>query len=89
MDYSENGVPLFNGHNGLKYELWSGRMKIFLQAYGYYICLSFITGYDSSKRENTTTKKELKKNKKITMDFILKGLPNMVRERVGKCSSAK
>ena len=25
MDYSENGVPLFNGKNGLKYELWTGK----------------------------------------------------------------
>jgi hypothetical protein len=31
MDYSNNGVPLFNGQNGLKYELWIGRMKVFLQ----------------------------------------------------------
>jgi hypothetical protein len=24
MDYSENGVPLFIGQNGLKYNMWSG-----------------------------------------------------------------
>jgi hypothetical protein len=89
MDYSENGVPLFNGHNGLKYEIWSGRKKVFLQAQGYYIWPSIFTGYDSSKREKTVTKKELKKNKKIAMDFIWEGLPNLVREKVGKCSSAK
>jgi hypothetical protein len=89
MDYSENGVPLFNGHNGLKYELWSGRMKVFLHAQGYYIWLSVVTGYDSSKRAKTSTKNELKKNKKITMDFIWEGLPNLVREKVGKCSLAK
>jgi hypothetical protein len=89
MDYSENGVPLFNGQNGLKYELWSGRTKVFLQAQGYYIWLSVITGYDSSKREKTAAKKELKKNNKIAMDFIWEGLPNPVREKVGKCSSAK
>jgi hypothetical protein len=34
MDYFENGVPLFNGQNGLKYEMWSIRMKLFLQAQG-------------------------------------------------------
>jgi hypothetical protein len=39
--------------------------------------------------EKTATKKELKKNKKIAMDFIWEGLPNPVREKVGKCSSAK
>jgi hypothetical protein len=79
MDYSENGVPLFNGQNGLKYEIWSGRTKVFLQAQGYYIWLSFVIGYDSSKRENTAAKKELKKNNKITMDFIWEGLPNHVK----------
>jgi hypothetical protein len=31
----------------------------------------------------------LKKNKKIAMDFIWEGLPNSVRENIGKCSSAK
>ena len=89
MDYSKNGVPLFNGHNGLKNELWSGRTKVFLQEQVHYICLSFVTGYDSSKREKTATKKELKKNNKIAMDFIWEGLPKPVREKVGKCSSAK
>jgi hypothetical protein len=60
MDYSENGVPLFNGQNGLKYEIWSGRTKVFLKAHGYDIWKSVVTGYDSSKREKTTSKKELK-----------------------------
>jgi hypothetical protein len=31
----------------------------------------------------------LKKNNKIAMDFIWEGLPNLVREKVGKCSSTK
>ena len=89
MDYFENGVPMFNGHNGFKYEMWSRKTKVFLQAQGHYIWLSVVTGYDSSKRENTAAKKELRKNKKIAMDFIWEGLPNPVREKVGKCSSAK
>jgi hypothetical protein len=72
-----------------KYEMWSIRMKVFLQAHGHYIFLSVVTRYDSSKREKTATKKELRKNNKITMDFIWEGLPNLVREKVGKCSSAK
>jgi hypothetical protein len=63
--------------------------KVFLQAHGYYIWLSVVIGYDSSKREKTAAKKELKKNKKIAMDFIWEGLPNPVREKVGKCSSTK
>jgi hypothetical protein len=89
MDYSENGVPMFNGQNGFKYEMWSIRMKVFLQAQGHYIWLSIVTGYDSSKRVKTATKKELRKNNKISMDFIWEGLPNPVREKVGKCSSTK
>ena len=60
-----------------------------MQAQGYYIWLSVVTGYDSSKREKTTAKKELKKNNKIETDFIWEGLPNLVREKLGKSSSAK
>jgi hypothetical protein len=89
MDYSKNGVPMFNGQNGFEYEIWSRRTEVFLQAQGHYIWLSVVTGYDSSKRAKTATKKELKKNNKIAMDFIWEGLPKPVREKVGKCSSAK
>ena len=89
IDYSKNGVPMFNGQNGFKYEMWSRRTKVFLQAQRHYIWLSVVTGYDSSKRAKTATKKELKKNNKIAMDFIGEGLPKPVREKVGKCSSSK
>ena len=89
MDYYENGVPMFNGQNGFKYDMWSRMTKVFLQTWGHYIWLSVVTGYDSSKRENTEAKKELKKNNEISMDFIWEGLPNLVREKVGKCSSTK
>ena len=37
----------------------------------------------------TVAKKKLKNNNKIAMDFIWEGLPNPVREKVGKCSSTK
>jgi len=37
----------------------------------------------------TTAKKELRKNNKIEMDFVWDGLPNLIREKFGKCSSAK
>jgi hypothetical protein len=89
MDYSENGVPMFNGQNGFKHEIWSIRRELFLQAQGHYIWLLVFIGYDSSKREKTADKKELRKNNKIAMDFIWEGLPNLVRENVGKCSSTK
>ena len=61
MDNSENGVPMFNGQKGLKYEMWSRRTKVFLQTQGHYIWLSFVTRYDSSKREKALAKKELKR----------------------------
>ena len=62
MDYYENGVPMFNGHKSFKYEMWSIRKKLCLQAQGHYIWLLVVTRYDSSKRENNAAKKELKKN---------------------------
>jgi hypothetical protein len=31
----------------------------------------------------------LKRNKKIALDFILEGLPDSVKDKVGQCSSAK
>jgi hypothetical protein len=70
MDYSENGVSMFNGQNDFKYDMWSIRMKLFLQAQGHYIWLLVVTGYDSSKRTKTAAKKELRKINKIAMDFI-------------------
>jgi hypothetical protein len=30
MDYFENGVPMFNGQNGFKYDMWSIRTEVFL-----------------------------------------------------------
>ena len=48
-----------------------------------------MTRYNATKKEKTVAKKELKKNNKIAMDFIWEGLPDLVRENVGKCSSAK
>jgi hypothetical protein len=69
--------------------MWSRRTKLFLQEHGHYIWISVVTGYDSSKRAKIAAKKELKKNNKIAIDFIWEGLPNPVREKVGKCLSVK
>jgi hypothetical protein len=60
-----NGVPMFNGQNGLKYEMWSRRMKkFFIQAQGYDIWKSVVTGYNATKKPKTATKKELKRTTK-------------------------
>jgi hypothetical protein len=69
--------------------MWSIKMKVFLQAQGYDVWKSVVTGYTTTKKPKTATKKELKRNNKIAMDFIWEGLPDPVREKVGKCSSTK
>jgi hypothetical protein len=57
---------------------------------GYDIWKSVVTGYTATKKPpKTATKKELKKNNKIAMDFILEGLCDSTKDKVGKCSSAK
>jgi hypothetical protein len=89
MEYNMNGVPMFNDHNGLEYESWRRSTHTFLQAHGYDIWYSVLTLYNGSKKLNTTSKKELKKNNKIEMDFIIEGLPNLVKDKVGKFSLAK
>ena len=64
-------------------------MKTFLQAHGYDVWYSVVTGYSGSKKPKTATKIELKKNNKIAMDFIMEGLPDSMKVKVGKFSSAK
>jgi hypothetical protein len=83
MEFTENGVPMFDGQSGLKYEMWSIRTRTFLEAHGYDIWYSVVTGYNATKKEKTTTKKELKKNNKIAMDFILEGLYDSVKRQGG------
>jgi putative N-acetylmannosamine-6-phosphate epimerase len=64
--------------------------NIFLQAQGFDFWKSVITGYTTTKRPSkTASKKELKRNNKITMDFILEGLCDSVKVKVGQCSSTK
>jgi hypothetical protein len=87
--FSLNGVPMFNGQKGLKYELWSIRMKTFLKAHGYDIRKSVVSGYNATKKPKNVAKKELKRNKKITLDFILEGFLDSIKNKVGQCSSAK
>jgi hypothetical protein len=65
------------------------RTKVFLKEHGYDIWKSIVTRYNSTKKPKTSTKKELKKNNKITMDFIMEGLCDLEKDKVGKCSSAK
>jgi hypothetical protein len=43
MEYNMNGVPMFNGKNGLDYDSWSRRKKTFLSAHEYDIWYSIVT----------------------------------------------
>jgi hypothetical protein len=42
MDYARIGVPHFDGEN---YELWSRRMKTYIQAQGLYVWQFVVYGY--------------------------------------------
>jgi hypothetical protein len=87
MDYTDNGTPIFIGHN---YDIWNPRMKVFLEAHAYDVRYSVVIGYTTkNKPMKTTTKKELKRNKKITMDAILDALNDLVKVKMGQCSSTK
>jgi hypothetical protein len=55
MDYAIFGVPWFDGHNGQRYEIWSIKMKVLLQAQGYDVWKSVVTGYIGSKKLKIAT----------------------------------
>jgi hypothetical protein len=64
MEYIMFGIPQFDGQNGQRYEMWSIRMKTFLEAHGYDVWKSVVTGYTTTKKPKTATKKELKETTK-------------------------
>jgi hypothetical protein len=40
--YKANGIPWFDGHISMKYEMWNKNMKVFLQAQGYDVWHSIV-----------------------------------------------
>jgi hypothetical protein len=50
--------------------MWSIDMKTFLEAQGYDVWKSIVKGYTDTKKVKNASKKELKRNNKISMDFI-------------------
>jgi hypothetical protein len=78
--YIDNGIPLFDGLIGHNYEMWNIRMKTCLQAHGYDVWKSIVIGYTTTKKPKIAAKKELKRNNKVEMDFILEGLRDSVKE---------
>jgi hypothetical protein len=65
------------------------KMKVFLEELGYDVWNSVVTGYTGSKNLKTIAKKDLKRNNKISMDFILEGWCYSVKDKVGQFSLAK
>jgi hypothetical protein len=64
-------------------------MKPFLQVHEFDVWKSVFIGYTALKKPKTATKMELRRNNKISMDFILEILPNSIKDKVGKCSLTK
>jgi hypothetical protein len=89
MEYAEIRVPQFDGQNVLSYELWRNMMKSFLGAQGYDVWYSIVTRYTDSKKLKTASKKELKRNKKIEMNFMLEGLLDPLKTKVEQFPSTK
>jgi hypothetical protein len=42
--YRANEISWFDGHIGLKYDMWNRKMKVFLQEHGYDIWNPIVTG---------------------------------------------
>jgi hypothetical protein len=64
-------------------------MEIHLKALGYDVWNSVITDYFPPNRVRTPAKKKAKKIKSMAMNTILDGLPDDIKEKIGKCNSAK
>jgi hypothetical protein len=78
---------LFDGTN---YVIWSIRMKTYLQALGYDVWKSIVTGYTPSKTPPTdATGKEACENNTMAMNSILSGLVDSEKSKVGQCTSTK
>jgi hypothetical protein len=53
------------------------------------INISFFLGYTDLKKPKTASQKEERRNKKMEMDVILKGLYDSVKAKVGSCVLSK
>jgi hypothetical protein len=84
--YTENGTPI---PGKVEYIFWSTRMESHLKALGPDVWNSVITDYFPPSRVRTPAQKKAKKSKSMTMNTILDGLPDDVKEKIGECNSAK
>ena len=85
MDFS-NAAQFLDGTN---YAVWKVRMRTVLMAAGADVWNSVITGYSPPKKARTIAQKEAKKNNSITMETILNGVIDSVKEKIGHHISAR
>ena len=64
-------------------------MSAYLQLLGCGVWNVVISDYIIPKRVRATSQKESKKNYSRAMEAILDGLPQPIKENIGKCISAK
>ena len=83
MEYTKNGVPLFNENN---YALWKGRMEVYLLAQGYEVWDIVQNGFTSTADEQG--KKNLVNDAKAK-NIIISGLIESAYHKVLGCKTAK
>ena len=83
MEYTKNGVPLFNESN---YALWKGRMEVYLLAQGYEV-------WDTVQNGFTSTADEQGKNNLVNdakeKNIIISGIIESSYHKVLGCKTAK
>ena len=86
--YSKLGSPLFDG---LNYDFWSIRMKLFLQLLGLDVWQAVLNGYTPRERDPHvgTTKIRLFEHNSRAMSVILGGLTTSKKLKVMHCTSIK
>jgi len=78
MNNQVGKAPMLNGN----FEIWKARMNNFLMAQGFKVWESMVTG-------STIEEEESNVHNSIALKEILSGLPNPIKTKLEKCSSAK
>jgi hypothetical protein len=85
-DKIPNGIPPFDGIN---FEYWTNRMEDYFKYLGVDVWFLVASGYNALKKPKNATRKEAKRNDKLTIDTILDGLTDSLKSKVGSCASSK
>ena len=83
----KNGIPQFDGH---KYEFWSIRMNMYIQAHGFEIWQSVVDGYKEPGVSSTNEREiKLSQNNSKDTNALMNGLCESVYTKVINCKFAK